>query len=308
MWKYVVKRLAAVIPVFLCVTIFMFVLSYLSAGDAARILAEQSYHHPTVDQIELIRHENGLDQPIYVQYGRWLNQVLHGDFGCSYQTGKSALQEFGQHCGITLKLALLAFAMLLLIGFPLGILSAVYENSLLDKVIQALSFFSVSMPSFWIALILLYLFSVHWHMVSVLNAGPGIMVLAAFSLDVGYFGIVIRLIRSSLQTALKQDYIRAAYARGLSPALVVIKHGMKNSLLPVTTRMVGICISLFSGSAIIETIFSVRGIGYLALEAAKSKDTPVLQCFILIVSAVVLGINLLVDILYSMIDKRIQLS
>lgn len=306
--KYIVKRLLALLPIVLIMSMLVFGLSALSAGDAARVLAEQIYEHPTQTEIEEVRHEKGLDQPIYQQYGRWLKNVLKGDFGNSYRTQKPALNELKKCFPATVKLAITAFVILVIAAIPLGILSAVWENSWLDKLLQGFSFFSVSLPSFWIGLMLLYFFGVKLKVVSVISGTSGVPILAAVTMDIGYFGVLIRLVRTNLSDILKKDYIRACRAKGISPVRIILKHGMKNAVLPVITQMSSICVSLLCGSAVIESIYSIQGIGNLALESVYTKDLPVLQCFILVVTCFVVVMNLAVDILYSVIDARIHLD
>ena len=307
--KYILKRVLEMIPVLIAVTVLMFVLSSLSAGDPARVLAEQAYNHPTIEQINQIRHEYGLDRPVAEQYLSWLKNVLHGDFGTSLSTNRPALQELARHFPVTLKLALTAIALLLIICIPLGILSAVYEGSILDRIVETLCFISASLPGFWIGLMLLYLLGVKLKVIPVIGGTTGgVPIVAAFTMNIGNFGILIRLIRTNLRDVLKQDYIRACRAKGISPAKIILKHGMKNAVIPAMTRSVSMIIGFFAGSAVIENIFSIRGIGFLALEAVITKDMPVLQCFILVLSVFVVAANLLVDILYSLIDRRIQLK
>lgn len=256
MLKYILKRLLALIPIILIMSMIVFGLSELSAGDAARILAEQKYEHPTQLQIEEVRHEYGLDRPIHLRYMNWVRDICHGDFGNSYQTRRPALQEIISRLPVTVKLAVTALILLLVISIPLGILSAVYENRWLDKLIQCLSFVSVSTPDFWIGLMLLYLFGVKLKVISVIgSAATDVPILAAFTLDIGYFGILIRMIRTSLSDELKKSYICAARAKGITEYKVVIKHGMKNAILPVLTRLSGMCVSLLCGSAVIESIY-----------------------------------------------------
>lgn len=309
MVKYIIKRLMTLIPILLVVSILVFGLSMFSSGDAARVLAEQIYEHPTQTEIEQVRHENGLDQPIYKQYVRWLGNALHGDFGESYSTQKPAMEEFISRLPVTLKLAATAFIILIIVSIFLGMISAVWEHSWIDKIVQVFSFFSVSVPSFWIGLMLLYIFGVKLGVISVIEGTTaGIPVLAAFTLDMGYFGILIRLIRANLSEVLKKDYIRACKAKGISNLRIILKHGMKNAILPVITQMSTMCVGLLCGSAVIESIFSIKGIGEMALEAVYTKDLPLLQCFILVLACFVVLMNLLIDIFYSVVDARIQLK
>lgn len=309
MIKYIGKRLLALIPILLAVSMLVFGLSVLSSGDAARVLAEQIYEHPTQTEIEQVRHENGLDQPVYRQYIRWFTNVLHGDFGESYSTRKPAMKELMSRFPVTLELAVTALVILLAVSIPLGIISAVWEHSWIDKILQVFSFFSVSLPPFWIGLMLLYFFGVKFQWISVIGGSTGgIPILAAITMDIGYFGILIRLMRTNLSDTLKKDYIRACRAKGLPGFWVVLKHGMKNAILPVITQLSTICVSLLCGSAVIESIFSIKGIGEMALEAVYTKDLPLLQCFILVLACFVVIMNLLVDPIYSMVDARIQLK
>ena len=215
MGKVIAKRFIFMIPVVLAVTFIIFMLSFISAGDAARVLAEKKYEHPSPEQVEEVRHEEGLDQPVLVQYGKWLDQALHGDFGKSYSTRKPAFEELKRYFPQTFKLAVTSVLLLMIVSVPLGILSAIYENRVLDKVIRILSSLSVSMPSFWIGLMLLYIFGVKLKVISVIGGDAGgIPILAAFAMDISFFGIMTRLIRTNMIQVLKQDYIRASRAKG----------------------------------------------------------------------------------------------
>lgn len=307
--KYVCKRLVLVIPVILGITVITFVLTSFSAGDTARILAEKVYNHPTVNQIEEIRHEEGLDLPLHIQYGRWLKKVIKGDFGNSIDSGEPAIEELLTHFKPTLKLGLIGLVLLVLISVPLGVFSVVFENRLIDKIIKLFSYISVSMPSFWLGLLALYVFGVKLGIISVIGADTeGIPVIAAFVLDFGFFGVMIRLIRANLVEVMNKDFIRACRAKGLGTARIFFVHGLKNALIPVITRSSSIILEVVTGSAVIETIFSIKGVGYLALNAISFKDLPVIQCYIIVVSFLVIVINLAIDISYSVLDKRIKLQ
>ena len=298
----------ALIPILLVMSMLVFGLSTLSSGDAARVLAEKIYEHPTQTEIETVRRQQGMDQPVYRQYIRWLGNVLHGDFGKSYQTNRPAMEELAKHFPDTLKLAITSFFLLIIVAIPLGVLSAVFEHTWLDRILQGISFFSVSMPAFWLGVILLYFFGVKLGVISVIGGTQGIPVIPAITLDIGFFGILIRMIRTNLSDVLQKDFSRACKAKGISGWKIVLKHGMKSALLPVITQMGNMCVLLLCGSAIVESIFSIQGIGNLALEAVYTKDLPVLQCFILVITCFVVFINLLIDILYSAVGARIQLS
>ncbi len=309
MIKYIGKRLILVIPVILGITVITFVLTSFSAGDTARILAEKVYNHPTLEQIEEIRHEEGLDLPLHIQYGRWLKKVVKGDFGTSIATGKPAVEELLTHFKPTLRLGLIGLVILILVSIPLGVFSVVFENRLPDKIINLFSYISVSMPSFWLGLLALYIFGVKLGIISVIGAdSDGIPVIAAFVLDFGFFGVMIRLIRANLVEVMNKDFIRACRAKGLGTTRILFVHGLKNALIPVITRSSSIILHVVTGSAVIETIFSIKGVGYLALNAISFKDLPVIQCYIIVVSFLVIVINLAIDISYSVLDKRIKLQ
>ena len=309
MIKYIGKRLILVIPVILAITVITFVLTSFSAGDTARILAEKVYNHPTLEQIEEIRHEEGLDLPLHIQYGRWLKKVVKGDFGKSIATGQPAVEELIRHFKPTLRLGLIGLVILILVSIPLGVFSVVFENRLPDKIIKLFSYISVSMPSFWLGLLALYVFGVKLGIISVIGADTdGIPVIAAFVLDFGFFGVMIRLIRANLVEVMNKDFIRACRAKGLGTTRILFVHGLKNALIPVITRSSSIILHVVTGSAVIETIFSIKGVGYLALNAISLKDLPVIQCYIIVVSFLVIVINLAIDISYSVLDKRIKLQ
>ncbi len=310
MTKFIIKRILAMLPVLLLVTFLMFCLSAMSAGDPARVLAEKIYSHPTLEEVELVRHQEGLDRPFLQQYVSWLQNILHGDFGESYLTGKPAMQELLKHLPATLSLAATSLVLLLIIAVPLGILSGVYKDTVFDRIVQGFTFISVSLPNFWIGLMLLYLFGVKFRLISVIGgtSAIGIPIIAAFAFDIGYFGIVIRLLRTNLSDVLGKDFIRTERAKGMSGARVIFIHGLKNSVIPVMTRAVGILINMFCGSAVIESVFSINGIGEVALEAVVTQDIPLIQAFVLSLAIVVVIVNLLMDIFYSLIDRRIQLT
>lgn len=309
MFKYIFKRILFMIPVLLAITIIVFSLSEFASGDAARTMAERKYSHPTKAQIEEVRHEYGLDRPLHKKYEAWLSKVLRGDFGNSYLTGRPAIQELTGCFSETLKLTGVSFFLLVIITIPLGIFSAVKRGTILDKIIGLFSFVSVSMPSFWIGLILLYVLGVKLNLISVIGGeGIGVILAAAFTMDIGYFGVITELVRTNLSNVLAQDYVRAMKSRGISNIKIVMKHGLKNIFIPILTQFSFILINLFCGSAIIESVFSIRGIGELALVSVQCHDMPVLQCFILCLAIFVVMVNLIVDIIYSCVDKRIRLS
>ena len=308
MITYILRRIAASLPVFFMVSFITFILGNMSAGDAARLIAVKKYEYPTKDQIETVRKEMGLDKPLLTRYGLWLLGAAKGDFGVSYRTEKPVVKEIAYLFPRTLKLAIMAFLMLLVQAFLLGTLSTLYSGSLLDKVIQGYCFLSVSIPGFWLALLLLFIFGVKLKIISVIGGHSTIPIVPAFTMSFSMCGIYIRLVRTSMEKVLQRTFVKAARTKGLRESAVMVKHVLKNALIPVVNRL-GIAFSgLLSGSAIIETVFSWNGLGKYALDSIKTKNYPVTQCFVLFMALLVVVINLLVDILCRLIDPRVKME
>ncbi|WP_110943084.1 ABC transporter permease [Inediibacterium massiliense] len=306
--KYIFHRILLLIPILFLLSIITFSLSHVSSGDPARVIAEKEYGRPTLGQIQKIRIMHGLDKPFYQQYIFWMKKVLNKDFGISYKTSRPVMEEIQERVTITIKLSLVAFLILIGIAIPMGIFCALYPNSLLDKMCQVVSFTSVSIPSFLVGLILLYIFGVKLQCISVLGCMQDYIMIPAFTLAFSYIGIVIGLINTSMRQVLKQDYIRSARAKGIGEWKIIFKHSLKNAILPVMTQMSMIFCSFLSGSAIIESIFSVQGLGKLILDSVAVKDIPVIQAFVMLIAIFIVLINLMIDILYQMIDPRIKLD
>lgn len=308
MIKYIFQRILFLIPILFFLSIVTFSLSYISAGDPARVIAEKEYGRPTSKQIEQVRIINGFDKPVYHQYIAWIKKILNKDFGTSYKTSKPVTQEIQKRITPTIKLSITAFLILLGIAIPMGIICAIYPNSIFDKMCQAMSFTSVSIPSFLVGLILLYVLGVRLKCISVLGCVQDYIVIPAFTLAFSYIGVVIGLMKTNLRQVLKQDYIRSVRAKGIMEWKIILKHSLKNAILPVMTQMSMIFCGFLSGSAIIESIFSVQGLGKLMLESVAVKDIPVIQTFVMLIAIFIVFINLMTDILYRIIDPRIKLG
>lgn len=304
---YIAKRLLALIPVLLVVSFITFILGCLSSGDTARILAEKEFDRPTFEQIEAMRIKMGFDRPVLVQYGDWLGNVIRGDLGDSYANGKPVLRLIAHYFPKTLELALLAMLLLILIAFTLGILSAVFSGSWIDKLSSGYCFFCVSIPEFWIGLLLLYLFGARLGLVSVIGSSTTtVPILPVATMAVCNAGIYVKLVRTNMEEALDSGYIRAVRAKGVSEFNVVVRHALKNAILPMINKL-GIGFGHFlAGSAIVESIFSWNGLGKFALESIKMKDYPVIQGYVLFMALLMVCINLMVDIFCSTIDPRIK--
>lgn len=307
MFEYIGRRLITLIPVLLAVSFLTFILGSMSSGDTARTLAEKKYDRPTREQIEEIRTEMGFDRPILIRYADWLGDAVHGDLGYSYANDKPVLDQIVRYFPKTLQLALLALAMLISISLALGILAAVFSGSWIDKLSRTYCFWSVSMPEFWLGLILLYIFGARLGLISVLGGSSMTFpIIPALTMAVCGGGIYVRLVRTNMEEVLNQGYIRAARAKGVSNYKIITRHALKNALLPVINKL-GIGFgSLLAGSAIIESIFSWNGLGKLALESVKLKDYPVVQGYVLFAAFLTVIVNLAVDIICVMVDPRLK--
>ncbi|MDR0722912.1 MAG: ABC transporter permease [Treponema sp.] len=308
MFKYAVKRLFTLIPVFLVVSMLTFVLGSMSSGDAARILAERRYEHPTFEQIEGVRIEMGLDKPLVVQYGQWLGNALRGNLGTSFWTDRPVVVEIALLFPKTLELALLSLLLLVLISLPLGLASAVFRDTWIDRLTRAYCIMSASMPQFWLALLLLYILGARLGIVSVIGGSKTTYpLLPALTTAVCMGGIYVQLVRTNMEEILSKGYVRAARAKGLREPQVITKHALKNALLPVLSKLGMAFGGLLSGSSIMESIFSWNGLGKYALESIKTKNFPVVQGYVLFMAFLVVCINLLVDLICGAVDPRLKL-
>ena len=304
MLKYVLKRIAMMIPVFLGVIVLIFLILQASPGDPAQmVLGEMA----TQDQINALREELGLNQPILIQLGNYLIGLVHGDFGSSYMSKAPGLQEILSRFPTTLLLASLSVLIMVCFGIPIGIISAVKQYSWMDNIFMALALIGVSMPTFWIGMLMVLKFSLDlgW-LPSSGFYGPKYWIMPALSIGIANAGIITRLTRSSMLEVIRQDYIRTARAKGQAEKKIILHHALRNSLLPVVT-MIGIQLGLALGGAMVtETVFSIPGIGTYMLAAIKTRDYPVIQGGVIIIAMAFSVINLIVDILYAFIDPRIK--
>jgi len=259
------------------------------------------------ETIERIRIEECLNAPIYVQYGRWLTHVLHGDLGRSLITGEPVLSIILKKFPITLELAIASMIISILIAIPVGIISATRQYSLVDQISMAGALVGVSMPNFWLGTILMLVFSLYMNWLPVCGYG-GIehLVLPAITLGTGITAILTRLTRSSMLEVLEQDYIRTARAKGLSENIVILKHALKNAFIPVVT-MAGLQFGrLLEGAVIVETIFAWPGIGKTLVDAIFARDFAMIQGCVLFIAVIFSLVNLAVDVSYAYLDPRIR--
>lgn len=304
--KLVLNRILQIVPILLIVTILAFVLSNVSAGDVAAVTLQSRGVQVTEENLEAVREELGLHEPLPVQYGNWLKKAVCFDFGNSFQTNRPVSEEILSRFPATLKLALAATLLSLLMAIPLAVSSARYKDSLFDNAVRVISSIAATIPDFWLGLMLLYLFAVEWKIMPVISGSRmKNILLPAFTLSAANTAAYTRVLRSNLLDAGRGDYITAARARGLGKSMALMKHGLKNALLPLIT-LVGVNFGkMLSGQVAVETIFSWNGIGQFAVSCMRQKDLPVIQGYMIVVSITYILINLILDLIYMFIDPRI---
>lgn len=305
MFRFILKRTAAVLPVLLGVSFIIFTLMFFSPGDAAdRILGDMA----TESDKQLFREQNGLDSPFFVQYFRYVgNIVLRGDFGTSYTTKQPVMNEIFARFPVTLRLAGISILIATVCGLLFGILAAVYRNTIFDSACTFFSVLGVSMPNFWQGMMMIILFSVvlKWLPPSGISTSLH-WIMPAVTLSTGAAGSIMRMTRSSMLEVLHQDYTRTAYAKGLRKLSVVVVHVLKNALIPIVT-VIGIAFGRLMGGAVMtESVFSIPGLGKLMVDSIRDGNTPMVQGIVLYLASVLVVLNMVIDILYSVIDPRIR--
>ncbi|KAA8673352.1 nickel ABC transporter permease [Clostridium sp. HV4-5-A1G] len=309
MRKYIFKRLLYLFPVLFGITFLTFALTYFSPGDPAVLMLNATGVTPSPELVEKVRGELGLDRPFLLQYFSWLSGVIRGDFGISYKYNKPVLDLIFETLPATFKLAVVSIFLMLLIALPLGILSALYKNKLADYVIRTVSFFGISMPGFWVGLLLMYIFSLKLKILPVMgDSGWTSIILPSVTLTIAMASKYTRQLRASILEEISQNYVVGARSRGIGKWCILLKHVLKCSLLSIIT-LLGLSLgSLLGGTAIVETIFSWPGVGKLAVEGIFSRDYPLIQGYVVWMTLIYVFVNLAVDILYYILDPRIRLE
>ncbi len=303
MLKYILARLAYSIVIIVGAVTIVFGLLYLTGDPVSQYLPIEA----TPQDREALRRELGFDQPIHIQYARFLARAVQGDFGMSLRYRQPAMSLVLERMPATLWLTLVGMAVSLLIAIPAGIISAVRRGSLLDTLSVGFALFGQSVPTFWLGLVLIILFAVTWRLLPPSGSGSWeYLVLPGITLGANSAAIIARLLRSSLLEVLSQDYIRTARAKGIGEWLILYRHALKNAAIPVVT-IVGLQVGVLLGGAIVtEYVFSYPGLGRLVLEGISKRDFPIVQASVVLVAAIVTGINLLVDLIYGVLDPRIR--
>jgi peptide/nickel transport system permease protein len=311
--QYVLRRLALTVPTLGLVSLIVFGMMRLMPGDVVLRMVEGQAYAPT---LEALRKDLGLDRPAYVQYLDWIAGILtRGDFGNSYWTRQPILDEFARRFPVTLELAVLTIAISMFIGTLVGLLSAVRQDSLADYLGRVLAILALSVPYFGLAVLVVVLPSIYFKWTPVwtyvpLTVNPlenlKIMLVPALVFGVTRAGPIMRIMRSALLDVLRQDYIRTAWSKGLAERAIVLRHALKNAMIPVIS-LIGLQMPLYlGGSVIIESIFRLPGIGLFFFEALTRLDYPVVQSVNLIVATLVVGLNLTIDLTYAFLDPRIR--
>lgn len=301
---YILKRIIQVIPVLLLVTLITFSLVHLTPGDPAIMRAGED---ATAEQVESIREAMGLNLPVHIQYFNWLGGLFRGDLGSSLQDGRPVFITLIRRLPATIQLVIASFIVSIGIGIPVGILSAVKQNTMADSFARIFALLGLSMPNFWIGLMLMLLFSYRLRLLPASGSGTLLhLIMPAIALGLPAAGVITRLTRSSMLEVLKEDYIRTAQSKGLKKQVVVYKHALKNAMLPVVT-VIGIQLgSRLGGSVIIESVFAYPGIGRFAYLRLLARDYPMIMGNLLIFAFIFILINLLTDILYGFLEPRIR--
>lgn len=304
MFQYVLKRLLSTLPVLLGISLLLFFMLRMLPGDPAQVLAGQM---ASQEDIKIIRHQLGLDKPIFVQYGLFLSRLAKLDLGRSARTQNPVIKEIWARLPNTMLLALAAISLACLFGIPAGIISAVRPYTWIDYLFTSMALFGISMPVFWLGLMLVVIFSIMLQWLPAGGTGSWKhMVLPSFTLAAFVVAFITRITRASMIETLSQDYTTTARSKGLKEQVVIVKHALKNALIPIIT-VVGLQFGLLLGGAVLtETVFAWPGLGRLIVDSILARDYPVIQGTILIFGLLYILVNLVVDLLYAYIDPRIR--
>lgn len=311
---YILKRILSLIPILFIVSIIVFLIIYLTPGDpAAAMLGDTA----TLKQVEELRNELGLNVPIYQHYFNWIIGIFQGDLGTSYFMKQSVTMAILTHLGPTVTLAIMAQIMAIVIGIPFGIIAANRKESLTDQSLMGLSLLGISVPSFLLALILILLFGVQLQWLPVAGYKPlseGLwihlkyLIMPVIALGGIQVALIARMTRNSMLEVLNTDYIKTARSKGIKERNVVYRHALRNAFLPILTVIGQSFAVLVAGSVVVETVFNIPGIGQLIINSIERRDYAVIQGIVLLVAFVYVFINLIVDLLYGVIDPRVRFN
>jgi len=307
MFDFLRKQLMLLIPVMFGVSILVFLMMSLTPGGAIEAMVLRGGAQVSGEDLARFRKEMGLDDPLHVQYLRFLRKALQGDLGRSLRTNRPVSEMLWEQLPATVELAVASMGLAVVLGGIFGLISALRQNSWIDSLSMALSLIGWSMPSFWLGLLLILIFALHLDWLPITgHGGLARLVLPALTLALGTSGLIARLVRSAVLEVLRMDYVTTARAKGLAERLVISRHVLKNALIPVVT-MVGLQFGrLLSGTVIIETVFARQGIGRVTVDAILTRDMPLVQGAVLFFAVIYVLSNLAVDMSYAFIDPRIR--
>ena len=305
MARYLIKRILYAIFVVFCVVTVVFFLTRLS-GDPALLMAPPD---ATEEDLELLREQMGLNRPLIVQYGDFLFHAVQGDFGDSYHHNEPAMQLVLERLPATIKLSAFAMAIALVVSIPLGLLAAIKRDSIIDQFAVSLSLFGQSFPTFWMGIMLILIFAEKLRLLPASGSG-GIeyMILPAITLSFMTTTMVTVLLRSSMLEVLGADYVRTARAKGVREKGVILGHALRNAALPVITAISLQIGPMLGGAVVTETVFSYPGMGRLAVQGISNRDFAIVQAFVVVMAVIIVSINLLTDLIYTLVDPRITLK
>lgn len=305
MWSFITRRLIILVPVIVGVSFLVFAAMYILPGDAVdSMLAERG---ASAEELARLRDQLGLDDPFFVQYGRFIVRLASGDLGTSLVTGRTVVDQISSQLPATVELTLAALFIAVAVGVPLGVVSAVRRGTWIDSLSMIVALIGVSMPNFWLGLLLILTFSLQLGWFPAAGTGDWrYLVLPAVTLGFSGVAIIARITRSSLLEVIHADYVRTARSKGLRPSTVVVKHAMRNAMASVMT-VIGLQFgALLGGSVVVESVFGRQGIGFLTVNGIQRGDFPLVQATVMLAALAFVVVNLLVDVTYSLLDPRIR--
>jgi len=304
MHKYILRRILMMFPVLLGVMFVIFTLVYITPGDPATIMLGE---RAPPEAIEALRRDMGLDRPFLVQFAGYVSRVARLDLGTSFFSGRPVFDELSFRFPSTALLAGMSLLVAILIGIPMGVICSIRHNSVFDNIATVLGLIALSVPNFWLGLMLMLLFSVNlgWLPVSGFTT-PLHWILPSFTIGLSLAGEFMRFTRSSMLEVIRQDYIRTAWAKGQKESAIIVRHALKNALIPVIT-VIGLSFGgLMGGAVLTETIFAIPGVGGFTFQSILSRDHPIIQGGVLMIAVIFSFVNLVVDILYGFVDPRVR--
>ena len=306
MAKYLLKRLVEAIGVIFCISLITFFVLNIVPGNPVEIMLGEFADQATIARVT---HEMGLDQPIHIQYISWLTNMLKGDFGMSYFQNRPVIEILTTSFLVTAKLAGIAYILAVVLGVVVGVIAAVNRGKWLDSTLMTISVIGISAPSFWIAIILQIIVCLKFNLLPLSGIDSfKSFILPGIALGIRYAASIARITRTSMLDVLSQDYIRTAQAKGLKGWVVILKHALRNALIPIITIAGADLGSILTGSVLVESVFSIPGIGKMLVDSINTRDLPIVQGGVMYIAVICVVMYLVVDMLYTVVDPRIRLG